>query len=129
MNRDKLYWKKGIIQSLKNNESDKVNECKGAAERLARVISWMRNNGHSRTLLHDFAHSATCFALPCTSFCRMFRRIRRHVVITRHPYPCSLLKIYALLLKLHVKFCTRAVCGLPSCKFLQARERLKRSSA
>ena len=119
------------LESVKQNRSitdqDEVVSSKGAAKRLIHVITWMKDNGHFKILLQDFAHSATCAAFQCSSFCKMFKSVRRHVIAARHK--CFLLRQYALLLRLHVNSCIDDNCGLQACPTLRASKRLKRPSA
>ena len=98
--------------------------CKGAAKRLSNVISWVKNNGDSRIFLKEFAHSASCGNNNCRSFCKLFKRLRKHVMSAKHK--CSLLRIYSLLLRLHVNACTNDKCGLEACPILRSRKELKR---
>ena len=97
--------------------------CKGAAKRLSNVISWVKNNGDSRIFLREFAHSASCGNNNCRSFCKLFKRLRKHVMSAKHK--CSLLRIYSLLLRLHVNACTNDKCGLEACPILRSRKELK----
>lgn len=96
------------------------NNCKGAGERLAQVMLWMKENGHTKILLREFAHSASCKLDLCSPFCKMLRRVRNHVVRAQHR--CVLLRLYALMLRLHVNGCSTMFCGLPACPILKARK-------
>ena len=105
--------------TVQNKEvQDEVESCKHAAKRLSHVITWMKDNGHTKILLRDFAHSASCAVTKCSPFCMMFRRVRRHVVSTKHQ--CVLLRLYSLLLRLHVNSCNNDNCGLQACPTLRA---------
>ena len=105
---------------------DEVESCKGAAKRLSHVITWMKDNGHTKILLRDFAHSASCEVF-CSPFCMMFRRVRRHVVSVKHQ--CVLLRLYTLLLRLHVNSCTNDNCGLQACPTLRANKSVKQTAS
>ena len=96
---------------------------KCAAKRLSHVITWMKDNGHTKILLRDFAHSASCGVIKCSPFCMMFRRVRQHVVSVKHQ--CVLLRLYTLLLHLHVNSCTNNNCGLQACPTLRAKKSVK----
>ena len=98
--------------------------CRGAAKRLSNVMSWVKYNGDSRIFLREFAHSASCGNNNCRSFCKLFKRLRKHVMSAKHK--CSLLRIYSLLLRLHVNACTNDKCGLEACPILRSRKELKR---
>ena len=100
-------------------QREEIN-CKGAAGRLVHALIWMKENGHTKILLREFAHSASCKLEMCSPFCRMFRRVRRHVVSAQHR--CILLRIYSLILRLHVNGCSTMFCGLPACPILKARK-------
>jgi len=99
---------------------DDEQDCAGAARRLTQVASWMRDNGHTGAMLRDFAHSDSCNVPACSPFCRMFRRVRRHVQGAQHP--CMLLRTYAVLLRLHVHSCNDEECGLRACPTLRNRQ-------
>ena len=97
--------------------------CKGAAKRLSNVISWVKENEHTELFLRDFAHSASCKNINCNPFCKMFKRLRKHVMSAKHS--CSLLRLYSLVLRLHVNTCTNNNCGLNACPILRTRKQLK----
>ena len=42
--------------------------CNGAAKRLAKVITWVKENGDPKILLREFAHSASCENRNCRPF-------------------------------------------------------------
>lgn len=104
---------------------DNQEGCQPAAQRLSEVLRWIFSQGRKDVLLREFAHSASCQVLTCTPLCQMFRRIRRHVVAARHS--CSVLRIYSMLLRLHVSSCNNSDCGLPACPALRATRPVKRS--
>ena len=114
-------------QAVENRHITEVEICKGIAKRLSHIITWMRDNGQTEILLRDFAHSASCGIINCSPFCRMLRRVRRHVVSAKHP--CVLLRLYSLLLRLHVNSCTNDNCGLQACPTLRANKSVKRTAS
>ncbi|CAL4133931.1 unnamed protein product [Meganyctiphanes norvegica] len=116
-----------VNQNSTMTAEDEVESCKGAAKRLSHVITWMKDNGHTKILLRDFAHSASCLVAKCSPFCMMFRRVRRHVVGAKHQ--CVLLRLYSLLLRLHVNLCNNDNCGLQACPTLRANKSVKRSAS
>ena len=91
--------------------------CLEAAKKLQQVLKYIHGQGKKEMLLRDFALSASCSKATCYPICLMFRRVRRHVV--GHHGPCAVLRLYAMLLKLHVAKCTKMDCGLPACPALQ----------
>ena len=91
--------------------------CQDSARRLTHVMNWMKMNNEMPRFLKLFAHSASCRIRQCSAFCQMFKRTRQHVVEARHR--CSSMRVYQVLLKLHVKSCTSNECGLPSCLILR----------
>ena len=105
----------GITTTIYNEEAAK---CKEAAKRLSRVITWMKDNGYTNMALSYFAHSGSCHAEKCLSICKLFRRVRRHCVLAEHR--CSILRLYAVLLRTHVSSCTNDNCGLKACPTLRA---------
>ncbi|CAL4133236.1 unnamed protein product [Meganyctiphanes norvegica] len=102
------------------------NNCLGASRRLTQVMNWMRDNGHEGFMLRHFAHSDSCDDPTCTPFCRMFRRVRRHVQGAQHQ--CMLLRTYAVLLRLHVHSCTAEACGMRACPTLRNRHQLQNAN-
>ena len=102
-------------------EDEVVEICKRDAKRLSHVMTWVKDNGHTKILLRDFAHSASCAVTKCYPFCMMFRRVRRHVVSSKHR--CVLLRLYSLLLHLHVNSCNNDHCGLQACPTLKANKK------
>lgn len=116
--------KKSFPKAQTPVNDDKEN-CDTAAQRLQQVLRYIANQGRKDMLLRDFAHSASCSASDCTPVCLMFRRVRRHVVAARHS--CSVLRLYSMLLKLHVSKCNNNACGLPACPALRATRPVKRS--
>ena len=97
--------------------------CKGAATRLSNVICWVKENGHKELFLREFAHSASCKNINCNPFCKMFKRLRKHVMSAKHN--CSLLRLYSLVLRLHVNTCSNNNCGLNACPILRTRKQVK----
>ena len=98
--------------------------CKCAAKRLSNVITWMKNKGYTEILLRNFAHSSSCGVTKCSTFCMMFRSLRRHVLAAKHQ--CVLLRLYSLLLRLHINSCTDDNCGLLACPTLRANKSVKK---
>ena len=94
-----------------------LNQCRDSARRLTSVINWMKRNQEIERFLKIFAHSASCKIRKCTSFCQMFKRTRKHVVEARHR--CVSMRVYQIMLQLHVKYCTSDECGLPVCPILR----------
>ena len=118
----KIAFSRDNLQSLDN--SVPITEiCKGAATRLSNVICWIKENGHKELFLREFAHSASCKNINCNPFCKMFKRLRKHVMSAKHN--CSLLRLYSLVLRLHVNTCTNNNCGLNACPILRTRKQLK----
>lgn len=105
-------------------EQDNQGDCEAAAEGLSRVIKWMFEQNKMNNLLLYFSHSASCRNQICSPICLMFRRVRRHVVGARHA--CSVLQVYATLLRTHVASCNSENCGLPACPALRATQLKKR---
>ena len=103
-----------------------IEYCKGAAKRLSSVINWIKENGHTELFLRDFAHSASCEKINCNPFCNMFKKLRKHVNFTKHT--CSLLRLYSLILRLHVNSCKNTNCGLKACPILKLRQQAKREA-
>ena len=107
------------INKIKSNKTTaQTKNCKSAAKRLSHVITWMKDNGHMKSLLSDLAHSASCGIIKCSPLCSMFRHVRRHAASAK-PH-CALLRMYSLLLRLHVNSCTNDQCGLQTCPTLRA---------
>ncbi|XP_042879183.1 uncharacterized protein LOC122257755 isoform X2 [Penaeus japonicus] len=106
-------------------KDDSKEGCEAAAKRLSQVLKWINNQGRKDVLLKDFAHSASCKEESCSHLCMMFRRVRRHVVAARHA--CMVLKLYSVLLRLHVSSCNDSQCGLPACPALRATKSTKRT--
>ena len=102
-----------------------VESCKNAAKRLSNIITWVKDNDDPKILLREFAHSASCGKVNCTSFCKLFQRLRKHVMSAKHK--CTLLRLYSLLLRLHVNACTNNNCGLQACPILRSRKQLKQN--
>lgn len=116
--------------AAQNSEQKQISEddkegCENAAKRLSQVLKWINNQGRKDVLLKDFAHSASCKKESCSHLCMMFRRVRRHVVGARHA--CMVLKLYSVLLRLHVSSCNDLDCGLPACPALRAARPGKRT--
>ncbi|KAG0698660.1 hypothetical protein GWK47_025996 [Chionoecetes opilio] len=109
--------------SLEGEDGDELG-CEDAAKRLAQVVKWLKSEGKWDVLLKIFAHSASCTGTPCSPLCLMFRRVRRHVVSARHA--CYVLRLYSVLLKLHVASCTNNECGMTACPALRASRQMKR---
>ena len=103
-----------------------IEFCKRAAKRLSHVISWVKINGHKELFLRDFAHSASCKNINCNPFCKMFKRLRKHVITAKHN--CSLLRLYSLLLRFHVNSCKNNNCGLEACPILKLRRKVKQDT-
>ena len=101
--------------------------CNGAAKRLSHVITWMKNNGHIDILLRDFAHSSSCRFIKCSAICMMFRRVRRHIHAAKHQ--CAILRLYSLLLQLHINSCNDDNCGLLACPTLRADKGVKKTES
>ena len=118
----KITFSRDNLQ-LWDNSVQIAEFCKGAAKRLSNVISWVKENGHTELFLRDFAHSASCKNINCNPFCKMFKRLRKHVISAKHN--CSLLRLYSLVLRLHVNTCTNNNCGLNACPILRTRKQLK----
>ncbi|XP_037785162.1 uncharacterized protein LOC119580983 isoform X1 [Penaeus monodon] len=109
-------------QMAKDNSKE---GCEAAAKRLSQVLKWINSQGRKDILLKDFAHSASCKEESCSHLCMMFRRVRRHVVAARHS--CMVLRLYSVLLRLHVSSCVDSQCGLPACPALRATKSSKRT--
>lgn len=92
-------------------------ECPEAAGRLEQVVKKICSQGKRDILLKSYAHSASCRNASCSSLCLMFRRVRSHVVSARHA--CKVMRIYTVLLKLHVALCVDDNCGLTACPTLR----------
>ena len=57
----------------------------------------------------------------------MFRRVRRHILAAKHQ--CAILRLYSLLLRLHVNSCTDENCGLLACPTLRAEKGVKKKES
>lgn len=112
-------------QPVPEDEDRDQKGCQDAADHFAQVVKSVKSEGKFDLLLKIFAHSATCTKPSCNPLCLMFRRVRRHVVNARHP--CSVMRIYSLLLKLHVARCNDTNCGMTACPALRASRQMKRS--
>lgn len=110
-------------QPVPEDEDMDQKGCQDAADHFAQVVKSVKLEGKFDLLLKIFAHSASCSKPSCNPLCLMFRRVRRHVVNARHP--CSIMRIYSLLLKLHVARCNDTNCGMTACPALQASRRMK----
>lgn len=115
---------RAALQPLPEEEDEDEEGCENAAKRLAQVVKWVKSQGKWDVLLKTFAHSASCSRSPCCPLCLMFRRVRRHVVSARHA--CYVLRIYSVLLKLHVASCNNNNCGMTACPALRASRQMKR---
>uniref|UniRef100_A0A0P4WCA8 RFX-type winged-helix domain-containing protein n=1 Tax=Scylla olivacea TaxID=85551 RepID=A0A0P4WCA8_SCYOL len=111
-------------QPLPEDDDRDQKGCQDAAERFAQVVKSVKLEGKFDMLLKIFAHSASCSNSSCNPLCLMFRRVRRHVVNARHP--CFVMRIYSVLLKLHVARCNNTNCGMTACPALQASRQMKR---
>ena len=96
--------------------------CIKSTRRLSKVITWIKDKGDSKMLLREFAHSASCKNRNCRPFCKLFQRGRKHVMSAKHK--CTLLRLYSLLLRLHVNACTDNNCGLEACPILRSKKEL-----
>nr|BDV50180.1 MAG: hypothetical protein [Chiromantes dehaani nimavirus] len=105
------------------SDDEGQKECEEAATRLQQVVKVFLQ-GKRDILLNTFAHSASCYNVSCFSLCLMFRRVRRHIVNARHA--CHVLRIYSLILKMHVATCVANDCGLTACPALRASKQNKR---
>nr|BDT63424.1 MAG: RFX DNA-binding domain-containing protein [Sesarmops intermedium nimavirus] len=105
------------------SDDEGQKECEEAGTRLQQVVKVFLQ-GKRDILLKTFAHSASCYNISCFSLCLMFRRVRRHVVNARHE--CHVLRIYSLILKMHVATCVANDCGLTACPALRASKQNKR---
>lgn len=132
--REKEIQEQEVTTSEKSNnhleqsqmaKDDSKEGCEAAAKRLSQVLKWINNQGRKDILLKDFAHSASCKEETCSHLCMMFRRVRRHVVAARHS--CMVLRLYSVLLRLHVSSCVDSQCGLPACPALRATKSTKRT--
>ena len=97
--------------------------CIKSARRLSKVIIWIKEKGDSKMLLREFAHSGSCKNRNCRPFCNLFQRLRKHVMSARHK--CTLLRLYSLILRLHVNACTDNNCGLEACPILRSKKEFK----
>ncbi|XP_045120739.1 uncharacterized protein LOC123510043 isoform X2 [Portunus trituberculatus] len=111
-------------QPVPKGEDTDEKGCQDAAQHFTKVVKSVKLEGKFDLLLKIFAHSASCSNSKCNSLCLMFRRVRRHVVNARHP--CSVMRIYSVLLKLHVARCNDTKCGMTTCPALQASRQMKR---
>lgn len=98
--------------------SKKQRYCEINTQSLLQILEWFANHDGTNVLLYEFAHSASCQKKTCTPICLMFRRVRHHVVVSRHPH-CSVLILYSTLLHTHVSSCVNDDCGLPACHRLK----------
>ena len=115
---------KASKQPVPEDEDTDQKGCQDAAKHFTQVVKSIKQEGKFDLLLKLFAHSASCSNSKCHSLCLMFRRVRRHVVNARHP--CFVMRVYSVLLKLHVSRCNNTKCGLTACPALQASRQLKR---
>lgn len=124
LNAAKEALVRATFQPLPEAEDGDEEGCENAAKRLTQVVKWVKSQGKWDVLLKTFAHSASCNRSPCCPLCLMFRRVRRHVVSARHA--CYVLRIYSVLLKLHVASCNDNNCGMTACPALRASRQMKR---
>ena len=89
-------------------------DCEENGTRLSALIKKNRSAGNFATMMEMFAHSSSCSKRNCTPLCLMFRRVRRHIVLTDHH--CMIRRIYARLLKHHVRSCKNLDCANAACK-------------
>lgn len=100
------------------------SECIEDACRLKQIVIALVKNCQLHPFLTIFGHSVSCTLPNCTTFCRMFRRIRSHIqkgvsaqVATEpHEHVCAVMHVYGHLLRMHVDTCVSDVCGMHSCK-------------
>ena len=112
-------------QLVSQDDNQSQQGCKDAANTLVQVVKSFKLQGKLDMLLKLFAHSASCSKPSCYPVCLMFRRIRHHVVSARHA--CHVMRIYTMLLRLHVARCNDDYCGMTACPALRASQRAKRS--
>lgn len=102
------------------------SDCIEDACRLKQVVIALVKNCQLHPFLTIFGHSVSCTLPDCSTYCRMFRRIRSHIqrgigaqavtVTEPQQHVCAVVHVFGQLLRMHVDTCVKDFCGMHSCK-------------